>query len=162
MKKKNEDYGANDDPFANFRTLGALGFLVRMWDKLSSLRTYIENVRDLDDFLGQYAVETYFITSRANTAGELALSQSKKWLEKYWLNAPHSSVIRVEKASQKRQIIDTLKIKFSLDDYGPTVEECNGINGHKAFILDRPYNREYNQPRVYSVKEFLDIMRASL
>lgn len=41
IKKKNCDYGADDDCFANFRMFGELGFLVRMGDKLSRLKTIL-------------------------------------------------------------------------------------------------------------------------
>lgn len=42
MRKKNNDYSTEGDPFRNFRMFGGLGFLVRMSDKLSRLRTYVE------------------------------------------------------------------------------------------------------------------------
>jgi hypothetical protein len=46
MVKKNSDYGAPDevggDPFANFRADGLYGFVVRMGDKLSRLRTFTQ------------------------------------------------------------------------------------------------------------------------
>lgn len=42
MDRKNQDYGANSDPFRNFRMFGGLGILVRMSDKLSRLRTFEE------------------------------------------------------------------------------------------------------------------------
>lgn len=42
-KRKNSDYtGASNDPFANFRSHGALGFHVRMHDKMSRIKTFIE------------------------------------------------------------------------------------------------------------------------
>lgn len=40
-KKKNEDYSSLDDPFENFRMFGELGFLVRMSDKMSRLKQYL-------------------------------------------------------------------------------------------------------------------------
>ena len=40
--RKNQDYASDEDPFRNFRLFGGLGFLVRMSDKLSRLRTYEE------------------------------------------------------------------------------------------------------------------------
>ena len=42
MEKKNEDYGADADPFRNFRSFGAFGILVRLSDKLARMRGYIE------------------------------------------------------------------------------------------------------------------------
>ena len=45
--KKNADYGSTVDPFANFRTFGELGILVRMSDKFSRLRTALYEKREL-------------------------------------------------------------------------------------------------------------------
>lgn len=42
MRKKNMDYGGDEDPFRNFRMFGTMGFLVRMSDKLARLRTFSE------------------------------------------------------------------------------------------------------------------------
>ncbi len=42
MVKKNQDYGANEDPFRNFHQFGQLGILVRLSDKLSRLHTFTE------------------------------------------------------------------------------------------------------------------------
>lgn len=42
-EKKNADYsGKGNDPFANFRRHGALGFLVRMHDKMARLESFVE------------------------------------------------------------------------------------------------------------------------
>jgi len=56
MEAKNRDYGADEDPFRNFRSFGALGILVRLSDKLARMRGYIER--------GQLAVsdETFLDT----------------------------------------------------------------------------------------------------
>ena len=43
MVKKNTDYGANADPYRNFRTFGELGILVRLSDKISRLQSFLEN-----------------------------------------------------------------------------------------------------------------------
>jgi hypothetical protein len=42
MEAKNQDYGADSDPFRNFRSFGQLGILVRLSDKMSRLRTFVE------------------------------------------------------------------------------------------------------------------------
>jgi hypothetical protein len=44
---KNNDYGSSDDPFANFREFGELGFLVRMSDKWKRIKTALYEKRDL-------------------------------------------------------------------------------------------------------------------
>jgi hypothetical protein len=42
MAAKNEDYGAKDDPFRNFRSFGTFGILVRLSDKLARMQTFEE------------------------------------------------------------------------------------------------------------------------
>lgn len=42
MIRKNQDYGANEDPFRNFRFAGLMGFPVRMGDKVARLMTFAE------------------------------------------------------------------------------------------------------------------------
>lgn len=42
MKVKNQDYGANEDPFRNFRRHGLYGITVRLSDKLARLDNFIE------------------------------------------------------------------------------------------------------------------------
>ena len=49
MEKKNQDYGADGDPFRNFREFGTIGILVRLSDKLARIRTWEER--------GQFAVD---------------------------------------------------------------------------------------------------------
>lgn len=40
--EKNADYADNNDPFANFREFGELGFLVRMSDKWKRIRNLLK------------------------------------------------------------------------------------------------------------------------
>jgi hypothetical protein len=49
MERKNRDYGADDDPFRNFRQFGPLGILVRLSDKLSRMQTYVERGHFVSD-----------------------------------------------------------------------------------------------------------------
>lgn len=42
MQMKNQDYGANHDPFRNFREFGLFGILVRLSDKMARIRTFLE------------------------------------------------------------------------------------------------------------------------
>ena len=42
MAIKNADYGANSDPFRNFRRHGLAGINVRLSDKLARLDTFVE------------------------------------------------------------------------------------------------------------------------
>lgn len=69
MKKKNTDYGREEDPLFNFRRHGLKGLVVRMDDKMCRLDNYVdkgtfavedEGIEDLcHDFIN-YAVLTLF------------------------------------------------------------------------------------------------------
>jgi hypothetical protein len=63
IRQKNKDYSNFEDPFANFRIFGELGFLVRMSDKLMRLKqiresgktnvideTYEDSIKDLSNY----------------------------------------------------------------------------------------------------------------
>jgi hypothetical protein len=45
--KKNNDYASDLDPFANFRTFGELGILVRASDKFARLRTALYDRKEM-------------------------------------------------------------------------------------------------------------------
>ena len=57
MEKKNQDYGADEDPFRNFHEWGLIGILVRLSDKMARLRTFVER--------GTYAVITETVRDTA-------------------------------------------------------------------------------------------------
>lgn len=44
---KNADYASDSDPFANFRTFGTLGILVRVSDKFARLKTALVDKQKL-------------------------------------------------------------------------------------------------------------------
>lgn len=131
-------------------------------------------VEELQDFLNARMRETanafaapnrdeiFFITARAVTKGDSPLVQTSRWLEHYglWPRNGFSTVIPVAEAKHKKQLFEGLGLKFMLDDYAPTVEELNKIEGMHAFVLDQPWNRYMKHlPRVYSVTEYLDTIR---
>ena len=106
--------------------------------------------------------EPYFITARAKTIGDSPLAQSSFWLhiQHLWPRFGFSTVIPVADAKHKKDLFRGLGLKYMLDDYAPTVKELNEIEGVKAFLLDAPYNRHMILPRVYSVTEYLSIIRS--
>jgi hypothetical protein len=148
------------------------------WDKIwveikqtpnfwGTLRGYVENVHALQGFFNYNpSFDAYFITSRVETVGDSPLAQSFQWLQERYL-APrngHSAVIAVSDAKMKASVIQALKIPYFLDDYAPTVEQLNNLEGFRphAMVLDRPWNRYATSlPRVYSVAEYLKIVKAA-
>ena len=128
---------------------------------------YQRNLDDLRDFLYTSPTEVFFVTSRAVTAGSTVAMQTFNWMRDKGLPVAerginYSAIVPVPDSKKKRQVIEGLEIKYSVDDLGPTVEMCNQIPGHTAYVLDRPWNRdkEYG-PRVFSLQEFFDKVEAN-
>ena len=108
----------------------------------------------------------FFITSRKNTAGNSALYQTKKWIEKE-LKLTNFSVIP---SHRKGGILDRAEIDYFIDDLPENVIEASiEAPKCKSFLLVRHYNayaidfiqkshKFKNIGIVYSVEEFLDII----
>ncbi len=86
--------------------------------------------------------------------------QSEVWLRNQGLTG---TVYCATPGNKKAELIEQLGIAYSLDDYPETIRICNEVKGHKAYLLDRPWNRwAYTLPRVYSMTEFLQKTLASV
>lgn len=122
---------------------------------------YIDNLNSLNSFLKATISDIFFVTARAETKGDSVQKQTYDWFIKNGVeiagqhNLNYSSIVPVKIAGLKKQVMEALGIQISIDDHGPTVEECNKLPNHRAFLLDRSWNQEYNQPRVFSLEEFL-------
>lgn len=106
--------------------------------------------------------EIYFVTARTQTIGESPLVQSAIWLscEGLWPRGGRSTVIPVAEAKHKKDLFRGLGLKYMLDDYAPTVQDLNEIEGMHAFVMDQPWNHYATElPRVFSVAEYLSTIR---
>ena len=134
------------------------------WEKLSP---YKENVTALRNFIhGVQDQEIFFTTSRATSGGASISTQTRRWLDNHelwstWRN--YTTVLPVVSAGDKVSLYTALGITHSIDDYGPTVLNCENLKGHQPFLLDRSWNREYIPlRRVSKFQEFLDAVKADL
>ena len=139
----------------------------KVWDRIRTIPDFWlrqpempESVQALKDFRLVNRSPIWFITSRLDTGGVSARYQTQLWLLQRQLIGVGDleKVIAVSKTEEKMQHIINLGIESSIDDLSPTVIRHNTIPRHKSYLLDQPWNRECNEPRVYSVKEFLDII----
>lgn len=134
----------------------------------ANLPAYKDNCADLRQFLfdnmGNYP-EIYFITARTRTKDKEPIAvQSKRFLDKnnIFNTGTQMVILPVDKTHKKADLMKALGIKYSIDDHGPTVDLCNNsIEGHKAYVLDRPWNKEYDLPRVFTLGEFLNKVRTA-
>jgi hypothetical protein len=126
-----------------------------------NMPVYQENLYFLRDFLcRENGHEVYFVTSRAITKGLSVSKQTEEWLYhnriRPYLN--FQSIIAVDNAAKKREIIEALNIEVSVDDYGPTIEQCSTLPNHRAYLLDRPWNRDKDYgTRIYNLEQFFNL-----
>jgi hypothetical protein len=79
---------------------------------------------------------------------------NSRGLKNYWQKEPR---VYVSESDKKINLMAEYEISFSIDDKAETVEMCNRLlTGHQAYLLDRPWNQDSKEPRVYSMEEFLD------
>lgn len=124
-------------------------------------KPYDANMTALRHFLlTEENQEVYYVTSRAQTTGRPLTLQCESWLMSNWIwpEKNYHAVLPIKEgipAEAKKAMMEALGLEYSVDDYAPTVELCNTIPGHRAFVLDRPWNRSYTHlPRVYSLAEY--------
>lgn len=121
---------------------------------------YNENRLALMDFCeaDKPPTDLYYVTSRVATAGNTVKQQTEGWLARQGL--PYIGVIVKPRGVTKREIYRAVGIDFSVDDYDKNVREAQGLAGHKAFLLDRPWNQKATDlPRVKTLAEFLEIVK---
>lgn len=92
----------------------------------------------------------YFITSRP---GKYA-----KHLTEFWLDAQGFECPTVLLSTQKGPVCVGLEIDIFVDD---RPENCQDVlafcgNSTQVFLLDRPYNREFDHPRISRVMSLMD------
>lgn len=124
----------------------------------SRLRPYPDNMTALARYLiSARHVDIWLVTSRVRTAGATVARQTEQWIRSCGVreSANFLAVITVEDSSHKQDVYAAVGMDFSIDDFGPTVLECQSIKGHQPFLLSRPWNHEYNvNRRVDNLSQF--------
>ena len=105
------------------------------------------------------AMDVYYVTSRVPTAGYTVKIQTENWLlDRVQIDS--GGVVVKPRGVTKREIYRALGIDFSIDDYDQNVREAQGLAGHEAYLLDRPWNQHATDlPRVKTLAEFLEIVK---
>lgn len=128
----------------------------------SGLEPYQDNLTALQRFVGSNelssAFNLYYVTARAETPGDSAVELTSRWLHRHFIKPYNAQVVVVKDPKDKIAVMRGLKIEASIDDYLPTVVACQELPGHRAYLLDRPWNRS-NRPAglrvVSSLQEYL-------
>jgi hypothetical protein len=137
-----------------------------VWDRIVATPNWWLIVNAYTSGVGALAVfchmhnghDIYLVTSRTPTVGGTVPWQTDMWLRACGVEAGHNyiGVIESPQPSAKRAIYKALEIVMSIDDKGSTVEECDSLAGHQAYLLDRPWNQDAKvKHRLNSVDEFL-------
>lgn len=125
-----------------------------------TLRPYQEGIRALAVYMMSHADnDVHIVTSREPTRGHTVAKQTRLWLQHCGISDTYNylGVIPVANSSNKAGVYRAAGISYSIDDKGPTVEQCDQMKGdHQAYLLDRPWNQDAKvKRRVASVEEFL-------
>jgi 5'(3')-deoxyribonucleotidase len=131
------------------------------WEMLNPL---MPNIITMAEYFNEHAGkdrDIFFITARKDGFGSSTKAQSERWLYQY-LGQPKSAitVLPVKSGLDKAEVIYALQLTHSIDDHTPTICNNNSLkNGHKAYLLDQPWNQDgksYGLKIVHSLNEFFE------
>lgn len=105
-----------------------------------------------------------YVTSRCEVAGRSVAEQSRRWLRRLALFPP-GKVIVSPSGAEKAHIYARNRVWLSIDDCLANVHAADGVRcydgtPHKAYLLDRPWNRtgrRGNEHVVRNLAEFLSL-----
>ena len=135
-----------------------------MWEQVeSSAREFWRSLQPISGSLGplfrlsRAIHDLYFITTRG---GRTAKRQSEAWLTERG-KVPFPTVLIADNPEVKGSLCGALKLDYFVDD---RPENCLWAAKHspetKVFLVDRPYNREYEVDRARRVASFEDFVAA--
>lgn len=146
--------------------------IAQVWERIDNTPNWWLTLNALPDEVGELArflltqrdQDIHICTARKEGAGMTVAKQTKAWLFACGV-APGSNylgVIPVVNSHKKASVYKALGVQWSIDDKGETVLQCDKLEGHNAFLLDRLENRNVTpKRRVGSMKEFFDAIKAA-
>lgn len=124
-----------------------------------SLSAYPEAIGALSTWMiGVAGHDIWIVTSRIETMGMTVAKQTEWWLKSCAIYPVHNylGVMPVPQSDMKAALYEAAEFDYSIDDKGETVEQCDEMPNHKAYLLSQPWNRDAKvKHRVKSVAEFL-------
>jgi hypothetical protein len=123
----------------------------------ADLPPYGFNTRALGKFLVSSPHDTWLVTARSTAANQSTPKQTLAWAVDNNVSEGLMGIVAVEKAEEKAKLYDIMGITHSIDDKAETVEDCDQLANHKAYLLDRPWNQHAKvKRRIKTLQEFLD------
>lgn len=138
----------------------------QVWERIKNTTDWWLTLDAFSDSVGALAMffythkhdDIYIVTSRVETNGHSVAWQTERWLMACGVMPQHNylGIIMVPDSDRKVDIYRAMKIEASIDDRAETVEICDSLPNHKAYLLDRPWNTSANvKRRVATVSEYL-------
>lgn len=110
--------------------------------------------QDLDEAL----YNMYVVTVRVNLLADKGITDTTQLLARWVKNQGLINVSGCNAGGENRaKLLEQLGVDFHLDDFIKQVEKINKYGKTKAFLMDRPWNQQYDvgEFRVKSFDEFL-------
>lgn len=71
-------------------------------------------------------------------------------------------IIPVDDSTLKAEVYKAAQIEYSVDDKSETVEQCDKLPNHTAFLLDREWNQDaVVKHRVKSLSEYFEHIKGT-
>lgn len=105
---------------------------------------YSDNVGALAKFLlTNKGHDVWIVTSRWPSAGMTISMQTRLWLHTCGVSEAinYLGIIPVDDSTLKAEVYKAAQIEFSVDDKAETVEQCQDLPNHTAFLLSREWNQ---------------------
>lgn len=127
------------------------------------LDAFSENVGALMTFLqGHHSHDVYIVTSRAETVGMTVAKQTATWLAACGVQEHQNylAIVPIDNSNNKADFYRIGCFDMSVDDKTETVEQCDQLPDHHAYLLDQPWNQDANvKRRIKSLDKFFDDVR---
>ena len=142
----------------------------KVWDQIKrsynwwlTLEPYQKNIDALKRFSAAHPThDIMFLTSRIETAGYSAALQTEGWLRKQGIDSEYMCV-RVCRAREKVDVLQSEKITHFIDDKSKTVEACEKIPGLTAALHARAWNQDAKVfLRLGSLGQFFQVVEREL
>ena len=126
---------------------------------------YTDNVGALALFLNSTKNnDVWIVTSRWPSAGLTIARQTKTWLFACGVGAGvnYLGVVPVDDSTLKADVYRAMQIEYSVDDKKETVEQCDQLPNHTAFLLDREWNQDAKvKHRIKSLSDYFEHIKGT-
>lgn len=161
-----EDQWLNDEPWKLENPLMTKGQFETAYDamlKIPEFYLHLEPYSNIDFMAINNDLENalynfYVVTMRTNLLAEKGITDTTQLLSRWVRKTGIQLITGCNSGGENRpKLLEELGVEYHLDDYIKQVEKINKHGKTKAYLMDRPWNRQYDvgDLRVYTFDEFL-------